>query len=174
MCYNSQSMTLDEIISHLKSFTPSDYAAWYGALIASVALLTPIFRDRTRVRVKFHKNQKIHGYPAIPSNKVVCTIEVVNLGKQPVSLSKVGLYLNILDKPVSLFSESLTDKYPKILTPEQPKTEIPALQEGLDLSEIIYVWAEDRRGKEYRKYLSKIPTIKLFILWLRKKFRPKK
>lgn len=164
---------LTKIIEKLQGLTATDYVAGYGALIATLSILIPLFKDRSKVKIRFNTNRRILGHPGISKNTTVCTIEVINLGKHPVSLSQVGLYMNQLDKPISIFADSMSGQYPRVLTQEQPRTEIPAFQEGMDLTKIIYAWAKDNKTKEYRLYISKIPTIRLAILkvkrWLQSK-----
>lgn len=152
-------------------FSPSDYAAWYGAIISSLALIFTLLKDRPKVRIRLNRDLKITGHPNIPSTQRVCTIEVINLGKNPVSLQTVGFYVNSVDKPKHLFGASLGSEYPKILTQENPKTEIPAPQDGIDFKNILYVWAKDNKDNEYRLYLSKIPTIRLLILKLKSRIK---
>ena len=78
--------------------------------------------------------------------------------------------MNTINKPVHIFAESFQDRYNKVLNAQNPNVQIIALQNDIDFKQVIYAWAKDKRGNEYRAYISKIPTIKKLLLHIKRYF----
>ncbi len=84
------------MIIDLSNFTVSDYAAWWGAIVASLALTWNIIRTlRAGARVKVKVTANIRVYPSQPptyENDYI-SIKAVNLGTGPTTITHcAGFY----------------------------------------------------------------------------------
>ncbi len=129
--------------------------AWYGAIVATISLLISLYKvwvDRSNVEVYGWPNAIIQG-----DNRKHVFIEVVNNGRRPVTITKMGLTL--YDGKKAIVVGSLKDQE---LT-EGRRTAVTTYQD-FDPNSIKYLWALDASGKMYKKYMSRFPTFKT-IFW---------
>jgi len=84
------------MVIDLSNFTPSDYAAWWGAIIASLALVWNIIhtlRSGARLRVTVSPDMRIYP-PQPPTNdNDYISIKAVNVGTGPTTITHcLGYY----------------------------------------------------------------------------------
>jgi len=142
-------------------FLRQEGLATYGAIIGTIALFLPILRERPKVEVRFVTNRRVFVPGASPEavravspyspDKDYCVITVVNRGKRPVRIVKAGWkMLDGKEEKWCIASDTFFSSSPRILTEESPTTDFSVEQDLIDLSGIIFVWAEDGIGRMFK------------------------
>ena len=83
-------MTID-----FSKITASDYAAWWGATIATLALIWNIIvalRSGARVRVKANPNMKVHPPQPPTGDKEWISVTAINCGSSPTTITHCCSY----------------------------------------------------------------------------------
>ncbi|HWZ22249.1 MAG TPA: hypothetical protein VNW06_06315 [Cytophagaceae bacterium] len=142
----------------------ADTVAWYGAIVATGALLVSAYnawRDRARIKIKYQKGMFIiNAVSPYSEQKTYFVINIINTGRRPVSIGNVGIRL--FKGGALLLSDSLTSVN-RILTEEKPETQITTEQDLLDFSKVHYIEVYDKTGRQYRQYFHAFPTFKKVI-----------
>lgn len=81
------------MVIDLSEFTASDYAAWWGAVVATVALIwniTQKLREGPRVKVRVTPNMRV--YPAQPPtyDNDYISVKAVNVGTAPTTITHLA------------------------------------------------------------------------------------
>ncbi len=141
--------------------------AWYGAVVATGALLVSSYNawiDRPRINIKYQKGMLIiNAAPLYSEDLTYFVITITNAGRRPVAIGNVGIML--FKGGALLLSDSLNGVN-RVLTEEQPETQITTEQDLLDFSKVYYIVVYDKAGREYRKYFNRLPSLKklLFLI----------
>lgn len=78
------------MVIDFSTFTANDYAAWWGAAIASLALVWNIVvavRSGARIRVRASPNMKIYPEQPITGDKTYISVTAVNHGTLPTTIT---------------------------------------------------------------------------------------
>ncbi len=145
--------------------------AWYGAIIATISFVVAsynVWRDRARLKIKYGYGYKIIGPLGNNDDTEYFQTTVINLGQRPVKITHVGAIFYDVDKKILFTSSFDKQNGENILTENNPSTYYLTDLEDLDIEKLNFVYAIDAKGKEYRKYASRIPTFKKYYLNLRK------
>ena len=122
------------------------YVAIYGAILSTLVLLWDIIKyckDKPNLRVQ--ANHRILAGPRMSERKI--GIDMINKGKRSITIVASGFKLDTeSDKNMAtLFDPNL----PRQINEGQRRTTF-ANPDEIDLNKILYAWARDATGKEYR------------------------
>jgi hypothetical protein len=84
------------MIIDLSKLTPSDYAAWWGAIIATLALIWNIIialRSGPRIKVTASPNMKVYPQQPITEDNTYISVRAINRGTSPTTITHfAGFY----------------------------------------------------------------------------------
>jgi len=146
----------------------ADNVAWYGAIVATGALLVStynIWQDRARIRIKYQKGMRmINSAPPYSDDKDYFIITIINKGRRPVAIGNVAVRL--FNGKAFIAADSLNNAN-RILTEEKPVTQIMIDQNELDFSKTYYIEAYDKTGRRYKKYFYRFSVFKKIIFLIK-------
>jgi hypothetical protein len=153
-------------LSNITLQISADAAAWYGAVVATIAAAVSVYNawsDRARIKVTYQEGMRImNAVPPYFESKEYFVVHIVNIGRRPVAIGTVAI--QYISGENFILSGSINDQNTRILTEEKPKTTIPPTDQSLmDLSKLYCILVYDQAGREYKKYIHKFPT---FVKWL--------
>lgn len=122
------------------------YVAIYGAILSTLVFLWDIIKycsDKPNLRVR--ANHRLLTGPRMSERKI--GIDMINKGKRPITIVASGFKLDTEsdENMVTLFDPNL----PRQINEGQRHTTF-ANPERIDANKILYAWARDATGKEYR------------------------
>lgn len=142
--------------------TISDYAAWYGAIIASSALIWQVctyFLERGHIKLILEIDRKIISSSGevgpYDKDKQYINIRVINKGKRPIRIKNVGFYELNPEKKTSLAVDAFQEHKNKLLDDTNPSEDFLCEQDGIRIQNIAYLIATDARGNNYKQHLHK-------------------
>lgn len=144
---------------------------WYGAIMATISTVVAVFnylRDRPKIDIKYQGELKITGGEAIydPQKTYFC-ITVINKGRRPIRIDRVGFRIVGSEKPWLLVGDSFTPFKNKILTEENPTIDFLCPEDSIDFSKVWYIAVYDVTGQEYKKYFRNFPTLWRMFYWFK-------
>ena len=140
----------------------AESVAWYGAIVATISVIFSginLWRDRAKIKIS-HSQSWVHA-PGYDANELYFDIQVRNVGRRTVALGNVGI--KQFDGSSLLLAASFDKRINKVLTEQNPRTNFLTPVKEIDFNKAHYIAVFDETGKEYRKYLSKIPTFKKWM-----------
>jgi len=146
--------------------------AWYAAVMATASAFVSfynILRDRAKIIISHQKGMKmINPAPGFSAEKNYVIVTVRNKGRRPISLGNAAFATINGEALIITDSFMNTSGDNRILTEENPEGKFIVDPEGIDFSEILYIQVFDKAGREYRKYMCKLPTFRKFLYKFRK------
>jgi hypothetical protein len=130
----------------------ADVVAWYAAIVATASVAFTaysIWRDRSRVFVEGRAGYVVpKANPGVyDPQKTYTVVSVVNRGRRPCTIDKVGLKMRGKGKHV-MSGDALIHGAREL--GEGKSSNWMLDQSDLALDEVEYVWAFDQTGREYR------------------------
>lgn len=141
--------------------------AWYGAIVATVGIFVSLynmFRDRAKVKIKYHKGMRVGG-PLAPYDptKTYFNITVINRGRRPVNITKAALRTLESGSKYVLLTDSFAAHRNRVLDESNPTTEFLIEQDEEILANSWFISVYDATGRTYRKYFH--PFLPLSKAW---------
>lgn len=156
---------------NLKNHDWSTITAIWGATTGTLALSLNAFdkvRDRSILRIRLARDMKIIGPAELAgydNNKTYLMVTVTNKGRRPINVDRV--FVRQLRKGKTQTFFVVHNQTSRILTEENPVTQFPIDQEGVDYDRLYYVVILDKRGREYKKYYRRFPRLWKIYMYLR-------
>ena len=128
--------------------------AWYAAIVSTLSLAASLYlgwRDRARIRISISPNMMVRNVPQYDPNKTYIDITVRNRGRRPVKIQTVYLKL-YRTKGLVLVSDSIHQHVQRVLSEDNPRTNLFIDQGLIDPTAIEYVLVVDETGKQHIKY----------------------
>lgn len=141
----------------------ADSVAWYAAIVATVSMgvsMLSAWRDRAQIIISHQKGMKIvNAFHRYSEDKCYFIVTIRNKGRRPVSVGAVGVIL--ITGESFLLGDSImnTNNSNRVLTEENPETQIISEEDSLDFTKLSYIQVFDKAGREYRKYVHKFPKL---------------
>lgn len=126
----------------------ADTVAWYAAIIATISVAVHIMntlKDRSKIKIIFHKSWKILGEP----NNSYVMLDIANTGRRPITITHVGFTTESED---ILLKDSFIHGQREIT--EGKSTTYLAKDSELPYKELRKAIVIDATG---RKHLKKVP-----------------
>jgi hypothetical protein len=162
------------------AITLTDTLALYGSITATIAIgveLLKYLHERPRLKLEV-----LHGFVIFTpgpgrqqSEDTYTRLLVTNLGREPIAVA--GAYLMWLKDgklKMGMFSDALLDAKPRVLSPENPRTEYTVKEKEFDKSGLVFVGVNDGFGKTHGRWLKKGPQKRLAKLLLKETKSKKK
>lgn len=138
----------------LKIEISANIVAWYGAIISTVSILLAFmnyFRDKAKIKVKI--SQGLFAYGTHLGNEVKVFIEIINIGRRPITLTGAGLTLKNGKNMFILKSEFINFPF-ELLEGKSAQVEFnrdEVFEESKkEKSKILYAWYKTATGKMYK------------------------
>ena len=160
-------------VPYYKLEISASVVAWYGAIVATIGMLITLInllRDRAKIKIECRRDMQIAGRtgPYSP-DKIYFNVTVINKGRRPVNITKAAIRNLGSNKKFLLFTDSFLLNRNRVLTEDNPTTEFFVEQDIAMLDSSLYVYVYDATGREYRKYLHKLPSVWQIWYYLKKR-----
>lgn len=143
--------------------------AWYAAIIGTISLVTSIYlalRDRAKIRIKYQRDMAVMNSPLYDRNKTYFNVTVTNIGRRPIRISNTGVRTVGRERKFALFADSVMRHTNKVLTEENPYVDFMMEQDEDLLNSAWYIVVYDGTGREYRKYMHRLPMLwRIYYGW---------
>ena len=143
--------------------TSTDFLAIWGGLTGTLGLLISYFnykRDKADIKLVITKDWKVMNSPIHNPNEIYISLDVLNKGRRPVTITKAG-YVFLRQKGGAILSDSMI--YGSKELTEGKNVQYLVKQSDVDFNEISYFSAYDAVGNTYKKYIT--PFHKAFFYW---------
>lgn len=141
----------------------TDVVAFWGAITGSISITIAFlayWRDRRQIKVDIRKDWMVVGHPDYDPNKLYLSVDVLNVGRRPATITKTG-YVFLRKRGGAILADSMRKGAVEIT--EGKNTSSIVEQENLDLDEISYFAAYDAVGNTYKKRVA--PFYLHFFYW---------
>lgn len=153
----------------MQDWLKDNFVAAYAALVGTAALVWNIIithKDRAKIVLSFETQMHIANSPLYKENTDYLVFIVTNRGRRPVVLSTAG-YKNF-DGKGGVFTDSLFAMKNKTLEETNPTVEFFIEESLIDLEEVEYFFAKDRKQNTYKLYAHSDNWFKKLLKRIRK------